>query len=505
MFSQPVPADQTLQRLYVLDLVEPAVRKGFWGSPYIPFPAFMAIKFRSFEIGGVIGASLKSKLRVLARMLGPGAGFHKVAEDLLARADTKLSEFRSLMSGQDPDSLLELFTVGELRAKGAPGNALHAWANKKVEVGMALGGCDVALVQGIGFGARFPELTARLWKATWERDKEAFAEEMKATGLPLQSPTSKVTFEVRAEQIVESVQVIAAARFGDLSGYLGTPVAEVSSVHQLVDGSGTQRKVRITLHDVQGWAWDTLNDLLCPSCVEKKLEDDFQFWQAEWRRRIYSDYIASNPSAAESVKRLVGPAWVGAHDEIMAMALAQAEALGNEEEAAMLDELEYLAPLSRNLELDLHTLLVHKPLPMPENPWRCNVCHRALATTWEDLTEPQLVRPDLPDPEDPNVIKYLEVARSDGPDALVEVYGEPFGQELDLLLEAEASGELPVGFVERVQKAVQAKRHTIRQHEGLDTEGIMSDASNDESGPVAKALLEALKQSQEADQEDGNQ
>jgi hypothetical protein len=116
-------------------------------------------------------------------------------------------------------------------------------------------------------------------------------------------------------------------------------VREVSTTQVGHTGSGRC----VTLREIQDWAFtEDHKQLLCPGCVEKKLDED-RLYLVDGRVRDKQGFPVFEP------------------DTDLALQLAY------------MDELEDLEPLSRAWPRR-PLLRPYRPVPTPEEPWRCDSC-----------------------------------------------------------------------------------------------------------------------------------
>jgi hypothetical protein len=134
------------------------IRDSIWGSPYVSFPDLIAVKFRVFEIGSVIGVSMSGRLRAVVRMLGWPGEYDRLLDDLLTGAQTQLAEALSAAPEGGYESLLDLFRFVELEARGSPPDALLRWRKKKIELELAAELTGIPFLTGLGMGAGSPRV-----------------------------------------------------------------------------------------------------------------------------------------------------------------------------------------------------------------------------------------------------------------------------------------------------------------------------------------------------------
>jgi len=342
-----VPVEQTVPFQLLSPLLAGATRKGFLSSEhYLKYAEFLTVKLRAFEMGVVLGVAFRTRLRVLVRMLVWQDGFDSIADGIVADG-AALIELASFVSrDNEASSLVDLFLGLEFEARGHSTADLLRWKNKKVELSLAMELSCVGFLGGLGLGAARPALAEELWRNTWERPTEGLWPAAQRAGIALEAPRESMSFEARQAELVAQVRQIAVRYYGDLLGYLGTPVREVAGEVNGADGA----RQRITLRGIEGWAFTDDDELLCPGCIESKLKDE---------RFSCKDGTARDASGV--------PVSMAETDLDLQMTP---------------DDLEYLEPLSRAWPRREYAV-PYRPDPTPERPWKCDGCGRSIPMTIE--------------------------------------------------------------------------------------------------------------------------
>lgn len=157
------------------------VQKPLFGKPYLRFDAYCHILSFVYEEGALLGRAKRHKLSILEQLLIiPGIKL-KPIEDAQEMAKARLDEFRK-ESGGEPSAFTEFIELraveGALKAHGLalpPRNEREAWKIRKVygvkmPLREAIAGIKLHVLEGIGFGSSFPELTEEMFRGAYKVD-----------------------------------------------------------------------------------------------------------------------------------------------------------------------------------------------------------------------------------------------------------------------------------------------------------------------------------------------
>jgi len=157
------------------------VQKPLFGKPYLRFDAYCHILSFVYEEGALLGRAKRHKLSILEKMLIiPGIKL-KPVEDAQEMAKARLDGFRK-ESGGEPSTFSEFIELraveGALKRYGLnlpPRNEGEAWKIRKVggvkmPLREAIPGIKLHVLEGIGFGSSFPELTEEMFRRAYKVD-----------------------------------------------------------------------------------------------------------------------------------------------------------------------------------------------------------------------------------------------------------------------------------------------------------------------------------------------
>lgn len=157
------------------------VQKPLFGKPYLRFDAYCHILSFVYEDGALLGRAKRDKLSILEKMLIiPGIKLEPI-EDAQEMAKARLDEFRK-ESGGEPSTFSEFIELraveGALKRYGLnlpPRNEGEAWKIRKVcgvkmPLKEAIPQIKLTLLEGIGFGSSFPELTEKMFRGAYKID-----------------------------------------------------------------------------------------------------------------------------------------------------------------------------------------------------------------------------------------------------------------------------------------------------------------------------------------------
>jgi hypothetical protein len=182
-----MPAKQlSLVDEFARTILTPALKKGLFSKPYIPFRRYLGCYQMAFETGVVLGHMFCERMPTFAKLFSLPGREEELTGAIQELARNKRSE------AKDADSLIGLGMFAEenriktrWQQSGVTKEQIQAFANAlKMEPEQAYKNLCGALSTGIGFGSAFPEFTERLWKDAYEqpipRDKW---EDMKRLGV----------------------------------------------------------------------------------------------------------------------------------------------------------------------------------------------------------------------------------------------------------------------------------------------------------------------------------
>jgi len=155
-------------------------KKDILGRPYVLFLPFLITGLGLYMMGIALGHARRDKFELLLNLLydkPPKRGELKsLTNDLTNLAQKRLDDYRSCYE-KEPNSFFDLFIKTELKRAGfdfeMPPKSLQKAARMKLPLKVEPGPILLAeddIMEGIAFGASFPELTEKMWKRGSEID-----------------------------------------------------------------------------------------------------------------------------------------------------------------------------------------------------------------------------------------------------------------------------------------------------------------------------------------------
>ena len=173
-------------------LLKSLVRKTFIGQRYIPFATCLLLFQVEYETGAVLGRARRGKLDILKKMLsGPGLNLANVIKDVQEAEKKRLDDFKK-EHGDEPKTFGDfiywplweratgLTLDGLFKPSGIENHEiirkrLSKIIQKKLGVKIPLDEAQpkisTILLEGLGFGSTFPELTEKMFKNVYAYKK----------------------------------------------------------------------------------------------------------------------------------------------------------------------------------------------------------------------------------------------------------------------------------------------------------------------------------------------
>jgi hypothetical protein len=198
------------------------VEKRALGGNYIQFGRFLTGVTYLYQTGAIIGCSKRDKLDILGRiMASPGheVEFWAACQDA---AKKRRQEF-----GKEPTSIYDLVWSTELAKVGLKFPDFSDFENTSKRFYEKLP-CDGRLenvmkmfvVEGIGFGSVYPDLTERLWTKSQEPIEKDQWSLLKRFGVDLPEAPAAVSFEQQTQNTDEILAAYVSEYYPDLMGLL---------------------------------------------------------------------------------------------------------------------------------------------------------------------------------------------------------------------------------------------------------------------------------------------
>ena len=208
------------------DVVPRLAEKGWFGRWYIRFGRFLTAGLWLYQTGAVLGRARPHRLETLAKMFSDRPGREREASNWLQDLAVK----RIDKYGREPESFFDFFMTTEYEKAGvswppASLDAIKRVDNEKIPLEQAGDTLNLLGLEGIGFGAKFPELTERMWKQTYETfDLEAW-DRARRYGVDVPEEPTPLPLEQREHEVLAEVAVYATEHFPELVEPLGLRLA----------------------------------------------------------------------------------------------------------------------------------------------------------------------------------------------------------------------------------------------------------------------------------------
>ena len=182
------------------------VEKGLFGGPYIRFSRFLELALFLFTTGVVLGRARHDRIEILARLLVAPEREGEFADFLRHVGGERMQEY-----GREPESFVEFFMGTQLGRLGLtyPDSLLQV-AKQKVPLTKEVEQEFSAFcLEGMAFGASFPELAEAIWRQTYEkRHSESWARARRA-GLDIPEEEETIPLEETEQEVLLQVAAYA--------------------------------------------------------------------------------------------------------------------------------------------------------------------------------------------------------------------------------------------------------------------------------------------------------
>jgi hypothetical protein len=203
------------------DVVPRLAEKGLFGRVYIRFGRLLIAGLWLYQTGAVLGRARRDRLETLAKMFSDPGREREASNWLQDLAAKRIDKY-----GREPESFFDFFMTTGYEKAGvswppASLDAIKRVDNEKIPLEQTDGTLKMFVLEGIGFGAKFPELTERMWKQTYETfDLEAW-DTARRYGLDVPEEPTPLPLEQREQEVLAEVAVYATEHFPELVEPLG--------------------------------------------------------------------------------------------------------------------------------------------------------------------------------------------------------------------------------------------------------------------------------------------
>lgn len=164
-----------LAEYFKTNLVQQVVEKGFFGGPFLRFYNYLNVSMHLYQSGALLGRAKIDQMPILAQMYCVPGSEHNSINMVQGSARERLGEYQRTF-GEEPISLDTFISATEYQRIGLtmPIGRRSNSTNSRKEIAKVRDGklrlkdidmtMQFQLLEGIGFGSLFPDLTERMYR-----------------------------------------------------------------------------------------------------------------------------------------------------------------------------------------------------------------------------------------------------------------------------------------------------------------------------------------------------
>jgi hypothetical protein len=165
----------TLAQVFFWSLIQPHIKKPFFGKPRLPLANFLTVGAYLYETGAVLGWAYRDSQLAFERVLGQPETPGKLVRLMRSKAKERMAEAKSQY-----DSIGYFVYETQVARLGHPmdvsstgGTERFAnWVKEQsLDLNTANSELQILFAEGVGYGFEFPEETQRRWKASYEKQE----------------------------------------------------------------------------------------------------------------------------------------------------------------------------------------------------------------------------------------------------------------------------------------------------------------------------------------------
>ncbi len=214
------------------NVVLPLVEKGLFGGTYIRVGRFLIAGLWLYQTGAVLGRARRDRLETLAKMFSEPGRERESSNYLQDLAAKRIDKY-----GREPERFYDFFMKTEYEKAGvswpamldAGGrvdlDAMKRVRKEKIPLDQADQTLRMFVLEGIGFGAKFPELTERMWRQTYETFDLEVWDDARRHGVDVPEEPTPIPLEQQEQEVLAQVAVYATEHFPELVEPLGLRLA----------------------------------------------------------------------------------------------------------------------------------------------------------------------------------------------------------------------------------------------------------------------------------------
>jgi hypothetical protein len=204
----PAPDSPFLPHGFVINLLDRVAKKPLMGQPFVRFADALWARLGAFELGAVMGVEMAGNLEVFLESFSSPEDRGQFTDRVKADSIAAYESFLVFSDRRPPTTLADLYLTQNFLTRDLQFGDIRDSANQKLDLAAAYSECVSAMVDGVGMGAMFPEVTAEAWPATWEA---ASIEQLRSLGLPF-DPPPLVSFAARRLMVRRAMHAHIAAQ-----------------------------------------------------------------------------------------------------------------------------------------------------------------------------------------------------------------------------------------------------------------------------------------------------
>jgi hypothetical protein len=203
------------------EVIAPHIYKKLFGGYEVRlYPVLFGSEW-IFAKGALFGRARSDRLEIFAKMFSTPGGERGFCEWMYQNAKDRLEKY-----GKEPDTFRDFWVKTEIPELGAipfhDKNAVKRLAQETCRLGEITVKAISWVLAGIGFGAKYPELTEKLWRQTYETtaDPESWALARRA-GVDIPEKDESLPLEETEHAVLLTVAYFVGQYFPELVEPLG--------------------------------------------------------------------------------------------------------------------------------------------------------------------------------------------------------------------------------------------------------------------------------------------
>lgn len=195
-------------------------RPRFFGTQYIRLLFYYRIVPFIYESGAILGRARKNNVNLLEKLLGiPSVIPYEKEGDVISAAQKaasiRLSEFNT-RHAREPSSFDEFLWHFAIEAMEIDKKGRRKKIGKKIPVSRAIIYLRTLVLEGVGFGSKFPELTNRMYRNYYENIDMDKWEESRAKGANIPERPTLISLNKVEDALLMKITITALDSYPDV-------------------------------------------------------------------------------------------------------------------------------------------------------------------------------------------------------------------------------------------------------------------------------------------------